>query len=150
MRFHSKIDAWLKVVLAAAVIVQLGVCLLVGLEGGTLAALSVWVTGLVLDAAIFGIFVVPMYYEITPSDLLVRSGVLRWHVPLTGIESIRPTHNPLSAPALSVDRLQVDYRSNGSRKTVLISPVDRSGFLERLATSVPGLVREGDGLKRRG
>ncbi len=46
------------------------------------------------------------------------------------IESVIPSRNLLSSPACSLDRLHVRYPS--SRRGVLISPEDESGFLSGL------------------
>lgn len=62
------------------------------------------------------------------------------------ISEVRPTHNPLSSPALSLDRLHVQY-GPGFLKAVMISPADREGFLEDLAQQA-GLKRAGDRLAR--
>ncbi len=149
MRFGTKVDLWLQLVLAGALLVQIGAGLAVGLEGGPSAAVGVWALGLVLDGLIFGLLVVPLYYEIAETELLVRSGQLRWRVPLAGIQSVRPTRNPLSAPALSLDRLEIDYHVDGASKSLLISPADRSAFCDRLLATTRGLVKDGDSLVRR-
>jgi hypothetical protein len=65
---------------------------------------------------------VPLYYEITSTSVIVRSGVLRWTIPLTSIQRVFPTRNPVNGPALSLDRLQVDYVTGGIRRFILISP----------------------------
>ena len=66
---------------------------------------------------------------LTEHDLLVRSGPFRWRVPLGQIHSVTPTRNPLSSPALSLDRLRIEY---GDGKWILISPRERERFLEAL------------------
>jgi hypothetical protein len=47
-------------------------------------------------------------YTLTSSHLLVRSGPFRWLIPLDSIQSIMPTRDPLSSPALSIDRLRIE------------------------------------------
>ncbi len=69
---------------------------------------------------------------------MIRSGPFRWQVPISEIEDIVQTRNPLSSPALSLDRLQVSY-SNG--RTIMISPADREGFIE----AVENVRRRGNG-----
>jgi hypothetical protein len=70
-------------------------------------------------------------YTLEPTRLLVRSGPFSWNVPLAGIHSITPTRNPLSSPALSLDRLCIEYGKHGS---LMISPADKQGFLRELET----------------
>lgn len=83
------------------------------------------------------------YYVVGDTDLVIRSGPFHWTVPWEGIESITPTHNPLSSPALSLDRLWISYRRGGKKRAVMISPLDKEGFLKAVATRVKGLVVEG-------
>ena len=40
--------------------------------------------------------------------------------------NIRPTRNPLSSPALSLDRLRIDY---GSGRSIMVSPEDKDKFI---------------------
>ena len=65
-------------------------------------------------------------YRVSDGECLVRSGPFRWRIPLDDIEAVRATRNPLSSPALSLDRLEIRYA--GGRK-IMISPLDRAGFL---------------------
>ena len=139
--------AWLVGLLGALALLQVGAAV-AAISGSMDAALGLLKVFL-FEGIVFGGLVVPMYYEIGPTELLVRSGLLRYHVPLDGIESVRPSHNPLSSPAMSLDRLRIDYRVKGHKRVILISPADKSGFLDQLALAAPGLVREGDSLRRR-
>ena len=60
-----------------------------------------------------------------------------------------PTRNPLSSPALSLDRLRVTHRASSGERGLLISPADTAGFLAALAEHCPQLVRTSDGLGAR-
>lgn len=68
-------------------------------------------------------------YRIDASTLTVRSGPLRWVIALSQIESVRPTREARSAPALSLDRLRISYA--GGRQ-LLVSPKDKEEFLRHL------------------
>jgi hypothetical protein len=57
-----------------------------------------------------------------------------------------PTHDPLSSPALSLDRLRDQY-GQSFFKAVMISSADRNHFLDDVAQRA-GLQREGDRLVR--
>jgi hypothetical protein len=93
----------------------------------------------------FGL-VFPMRYGLDDTHLVVRFGVCRQRIPLAAITEVKPTHNPLSSPALSLDRLHVRF-GQGVFKAVMISPTDRNRFLDELAQKT-GLQREGDRLVR--
>jgi hypothetical protein len=89
----------------------------------------------------FGL-VFPMRYGLGDTYLLVRFGVCRKRIPLADISEVHPTHNPLSSPALSLDRLHVQF-GEGTFQAVMISPADCHCFLDDLAQKA-GLKREGD------
>lgn len=131
--YRSKIDRWLVVLLIVT-----GAVPTIALTGAAFyepRLLEVWWVFLILAATIglvLWIFL-STYYEIEDRDLNVRSGPFRWRVPLDSIESVRPSRNPLSSPALSLDRLEVRY---GGGKRLLISPRDRDRFLADLAARV--------------
>lgn len=99
--------------------------------------------------AILGILAYPVYYEITTSSLRIRSGLLQYRIPLSSIESVRPTRNPLSAPAWSLDRLRIDYRKNGRLSFALISPENKVSFLRTLVQRTVNLELSGNEVVRR-
>lgn len=68
-------------------------------------------------------------YTIDEESLLVNSGPFRWRVPLAEINGVTPSRSVLSAPALSLNRLRVDY---GNNRYLLLSPVNRDDFVRCL------------------
>lgn len=134
-RYRSKVDAWIAAILIGAFLITLITTLSVLLLPGAFAAawwsviLVVVVWGFVLS------LLFPLYYEITPTALLVRCGWTRREIPLDSIQQVFPTRNPLSSPALSLDRLQVDYRQGNLPRYILISPQDKVGFLHNLSAN---------------
>jgi hypothetical protein len=74
-------------------------------------------------------------YTITDTHLRIRCGPFRWNVPLADVRAVRPTRNPLSSPALSLDRLRIEYSRS---LAVMVSPDDKEGFLSELRTRAPG------------
>lgn len=146
MRWYpSKIDPWLAVVLAFGplVCIAAGITLVVAGEPWWLAAAP-----LVLVAGIYVGLVFPMRYAVADDAIVVRHGLVRQRIPLKDITEVRPTRNPLSSPALSLDRLLISF-GTGWSKQAMISPADRDAFLDELAGRA-GFVRDGDRLHRRG
>lgn len=143
--FPSKIDWWLVPVLGVPPVAAVAACVASALAGST-PGLLVGAAVAVLVAGIYGGLVFPMRYGMDDTHLVVRFGVCRRRIPLADISEVRPTSNPLSAPALSLDRLRVQF-GQGFFKAVLISPEDRNRFLDALAQK-SGLRREGDRLFR--
>lgn len=145
--FPSKIDRWLLALIAVPLAISVGatvsallahppfeaVLLIVGLEALVLGFIS-WTFR-------------STRYLVGDREVIVRSGPFRWRIEIATIESVRPSRNPLSSPALSLDRLEVRY---GRGRALLISPEDRTGFLDAIVARSPGLVRSGEQVRRGG
>ena len=65
------------------------------------------------------------YYEVGKLDLRIVSGPFKWTIPIAEMRDLSPSRNPLSSPALSIDRLKISY---GKRKFIFVSPQDKDGF----------------------
>ena len=108
--------------------------LIVGL-GGIMLSPMPWFLRVILTAGIVAIMYLlatifrNTYYEIVGTELLVRSGPLKWTIPVAEIQDITPSRNILSAPALSLDRLKIRF---GKRAFILVSPEDKDGFLRAI------------------
>lgn len=83
------------------------------------------------------------FCEITPSDLMVRFGPLRWRIPLEAIVNAVPKKG--MAPELvwglawSLDRVIITYRKRSGRRAWLglaVSPEGKEEFLNDLAQAV--------------
>lgn len=141
--YPSKVDWWLAVLLALAPVAMLAALITSVASGeGELAAV---VANLVVAAVYLGL-VLPMRYGISDETLTIRFGLVRQRIPLDRITEVRPTHNPLSSPALSLDRLAIRH-GHGLTGRTLISPADREAFLGDLAARA-GLRREAKVLTR--
>jgi len=143
--FRSQVDGWL--------LGLVGGSLLLALAGVLAAAASVddpavWI-GVVAVLAV-GALVAWLFastrYVLAGRELVVRSGPFRWRIDLATVQSVKPTRNPLSSPALSLDRLDIRY---GAGKFLLVSPAERDRFLAALARAEPALERKGAELRRR-
>ena len=125
MRFRSRIDLWLGVLLVAVTLIDLalladivrsGLRPEVNLAAGAVALLSVLLIGWILLGT---------WYEVGDERLRVACGPMRWTVPLADITAVVPTRSPWSAPALSLSRLRVEYDPG---RSVVVSPRDADGF----------------------
>lgn len=135
IRYRSKIDTWLIVVIAIAFFISL---LSIILELLTPDALQQggWISIIIVVVvwAFVGSLIWPLYSEITPSELVVRSGFLHW--------------NMLASPALSLDRLRIEHNQNGKTRFMLISPKDKPGFLRTLAQNAGDFELRDDSIVR--
>lgn len=147
--YQSGVDWWIGLILVVSgfVLVGSGVLLLVDAAPNDLFAAPIAVVcfGMALFTAWISF---STYYTITATELVVRPTFIRWRVPLEGIIEVYPTHNPLSSPACSLDRLRINYERPSGRKTsVMISPKAKEEFLAELAEAA-GLEWEGNRLVR--
>ena len=143
--YRSKVDWWLAMVLCLPPIASVAVCL--GLALGEKSSELPWgIAAAALVVAVYGGLVFPMRYGVDGTHLTVRFGLCRRRIPLVDITEVYPTHNPLSSPALSLDRLHVQFGS-GFLKAIMISPFHRHGFLDDLAHAA-SLKRQGELLVR--
>ena len=129
--FPTRVDRWLVAVLTVSLVGALAAVLSAARQEPEEATVG----GLILGAS-FALVVavaVPTHYTIGERELVVRSGFIRRSIPLTAIRRVYPTHNPLSAPAWSLDRLGIEYDSGARRGLALISPAARQEFLELIA-----------------
>jgi hypothetical protein len=128
-RFRSKIDLWVLVLIVVVIIVQLVAITLAISEAGEAGA----ATGLILAMiGVVGLMVwllAATHYTVDRGYIRIVSGPFRWKVPVAEITSVTATRNPLSSPALSLDRICIRY---GGRRRIMISPADRAGFLEAI------------------
>lgn len=70
------------------------------------------------------------YYVIEGNFLRVKSGFLiNKIIDIHTIRIISETNNPIGAPAASLDRLEISYNKHD---TILISPKDKSGFIDQI------------------
>lgn len=117
---RSKVDLWLIIVLAASILVPLGLAVLF--------PNTFLLTALIL-APVLALFVwlfTTTKYEIRGDNLYISSGPVRLNFPMSQITSVKATRNPLSSPALSLDRLEISF-ADGRR--TLISTKNKSDFL---------------------
>lgn len=106
--YTSKIDTWLAAVLISAMAVSLIAFFFALLSGSKVALFAT------LPALLTG-FGLPLWlmsstnYRLSDTSLLVKSGPFKWVIPIKDISNIIPTSNALSSPALSLDRLRIEY-----------------------------------------
>jgi hypothetical protein len=146
MTYRSKKDWWLVLLILPIMSgMVVGGIVLVSLALIQAVPLPFVAEGLALTA--IGAMVLWAFFttscEITPSDLMVRFGPLRWRIPLEAIVDAVPKKGISSelawGLAWSLDRVVVKYRRRSGRKAWLglaVSPEDKEKFLEELAQAV--------------
>jgi len=96
--------------------------------------------GMIIVAAVLLFFIYLFqntYYTIQDKTLLIQCGVLyQSSIDIQHIQRISETNNPLSAPAASLDRLEIKYHNN---RFVLVSPQDKQAFIQHLLALNPAI-----------
>lgn len=95
-----------------------------------------WLGVLVLTIITLLIYVLfkTTYYTIDENKLIIRSFfIVNKKVDVQSIKIVRESRNPISAPAASLDRLEVISTVD----SVLISPKDKYAFIEEITTINP-------------
>ena len=97
----------------------------------------VW-TGLLINTAVI-LFTLHLflntYYVIEGEFLVVKSGMIfNKKIDINSVKSIKETKTIISAPALSFDRLEVNW---GQYTGVVISPRDKKKFVEHMTRINP-------------
>jgi Bacterial PH domain len=126
--YRSKVDGILVVCLAvlpAVLLLVLGSVLPDEWLGASVALRGV----LTLMLALFVWTLMSTSYAIDAASLQVRSGPFHWAIALEDIRSVSATRDVTSAPALSLDRLRIEY---GVRRSILVSPRERAAFIADL------------------
>jgi hypothetical protein len=139
MRFESKRDLWIVLLLRAlpiAILIAIGVSW-VHRTGDVRGPLAGALIVIALEVFLFEPIFRSTYYVIDGATLVIRSSFLTWRVPIAEITRVTPTRNPLSSPALSLDRLQIEY----GRKLILVSPEEKERFIEALRAVNPAIIR---------
>ncbi len=132
--YKSKTDAWLLAVLAVAIAVSLFAAI-VTVSDGSAAAWPMAAFIAVIGVGLPIWLLLSTRYTLEPRQLRVQSGPFKWHIKVADITSITPSSNALSSPALSLDRLRIDY---GSGRSLMISPRNKEQFLRDIEAARRG------------
>lgn len=134
LEFSSKIDWWLMVIVLLSTLIAA-------------TATYAWARRtrspakkILLSSALVAIVGVPAWilmstnYTLHEEHLDVRSGPFRWNILLNDVHAVSPSSSASASPALSLDRLRIDY---GNNRSVLVSPADQEAFSSAIANVAP-------------
>lgn len=125
--FRSKIDWWL-------------ILLIIGIFGYPIVE-GVLTNQFVISLTMLAILLV-IFWMFSKIKYIIDANVLKiwWiKIEIKSIKRIYKTRNPLSSPALSLDRIAIVYNKYDE---VLISPKDKQGFVEELLKQNPNIEVE--------
>ena len=128
MLFKSAVDWWFYLVAFGVPIIVLGsIVPAVGLSNVT--AMAVILVVLVGTSSLPVWLLLSTDYRVDSKSLRVRSGPFSWVIPLDEVQSVRPSRSSLASPALSINRIEIEY---GKSRRILVSPKDSQAFLEAI------------------
>jgi hypothetical protein len=127
-RFKSKVDRWLLYLLIAVMVFEVVVMSVAATQADTALEATTLVMAALVVAGLLGSMLIGTHYTVEGNTLRIACGPFRWKVAVDAIESVEPTRNPLSSPALSLDRLRIQY----GKRRILVSPADKAGFLRAI------------------
>jgi hypothetical protein len=148
MTYKSKKDTWLIVVIVASMLATV----FAG-AGLILFGPAIWLRSIglvIIFASLIPILLTtPVSYTIDGCSLHVRGGYQHWTIPLRNILAVRPSSNWIASPALSMDRLEIEYKDWEGTSLLLISPERTEQFLNELAGLDPEMIIESGRLYRK-
>lgn len=134
-RFRSKIDRWLLVLLIAIMVFEMTVMVIAAMQSDDARDATVLILAGLGVCALIGWLVLNTHYVVEKDLLRIIAGPFRWKIRLEEIHAVEATRNPLSSPALSLDRLKVHY---GNGRRIMVSPADKAGFLKAIGQELAG------------
>ena len=133
-RFRSKIDWWLGTASCAPLLLVPFVAMRLESQAFTVVLVLI-----LLNVGVFGWMLYSTVYVVGETTLTARCMTMTRRVPLQSITALRATRNPISAPALSLDRIEIVHADG----TLLISPADKVGFVQTILGRAPTIMVEG-------
>lgn len=121
MFFPSKKDLWITIVVWGVSLLGIAMSLV---NGQMITLLFMLILAILLLWFWF-----KTDYRIVNDNIKIRYGPIRQTVPIQDIKLVIKAKTPFTAPALSMDRIQITC---GRFDVVSISPVDKQAFIKKL------------------
>ncbi len=140
--FTSKVDFWLAFLILGSSLLLILVPLWERIYNYSSIRRVLFISLLTLPSAVLMLLIFfNINYSLSDEELLVKNGFSTQSIPLKDITYITPTNTMLSAPALSLDRIEIGYKGG----SVVISPKDKDGFYHAIHSRVPTLKTDSNG-----
>lgn len=128
--YYSKIDWWIIATIASSIMLTtvLGLFLMDQTKIGGYICIGT----AILTLALFILFTFPCKYTLTKDRVLIQCGILKQEALYSQIISIKNSSNPISAPALSLQRVEIKLKTGFK----IISPNNREQFIKELSSKL--------------
>ena len=126
--YRSKVDGWLMAIIIY--VMAISIWSFIAFDWNSVVTqCAVAVSVLLFILVLYLLF--SIRYIIAGNVLTVKCGSLYKRMyDINKIKSIKPTCNPLSSPAASLDRLEIKFID--SRNVLLISPKNKQSFVDHI------------------
>ena len=139
--FTSKIDFWLAFLILGSSLLLILVPVWEWMYNNSSIKRILFISLFTMPGAILLLLIFfNVKYSLSDDELFVKNGFSTQSIPLKDIIYIIPTNSMLSAPALSLDRIEIRYEGGN----IVISPKDKEGFYRAIQERVPALEIDGD------
>ena len=139
--FTSKIDFWLALLMLGSSLLLILVPLWEWIYNNSSMNRIIFMSLFTIPGALLLLLIFfNVKYTLSDDKLLVENGFSTQSILLEDIAHITPTNSMLSAPALSLDRIEIKYKGD----SIVISPKDKDGFYRAIQERVPALKTDGD------
>jgi len=144
MRFKTRYDAWLVIVLIAAGVISLGVPLALyftqAARGGQLWLFIIAPLVLLMVLSL----TLPQYYELRDGEMFIRQGWKKVLLPYSALCELRAEKGVLSAPVFSTQRIYLTAAPGGQ---FILALAEEDRFLAEVERRAPQLKRVNWGLE---
>ena len=121
LNFKSKKDIWLAVSIWGVIILMFFMMI-------TEQIIVVYIVGILNNALLLWLWF-GTSYKIDDENLIVKNGPFKSTIDIKSIKKLRATKTLLAGPALSIDRIEIQYKRYDF---VIVSPKEKNKFIESL------------------
>ena len=134
--FTSKIDLWLALLMLGSSLLLILAPVWEWMYNDSSISRILFISLFAMPSAILLLLIFfNVKYSLSEDKLFVKNGFSTQSFSLKDITHITPTNSLLSAPALSLDRIEVRYKGG----SIVISPKDKVRFYHAIQERVPAL-----------
>ena len=139
--FTSKIDFWLAFLILGSSLLLILIPVWEWIYNNSSISRILFISLFTMPGAILLLLIFfNVKYSLSEDKLFVKNGFSTQSISLKDITYITPTNSMLSAPALSLDRIEIRYKGD----SIVISPKDKDGFYHAVQERVPALKTDGN------
>ena len=138
MFFRSTVDSWVYV-LAISLPLTVIWAIAPSLSDASVSTILYSVLAIAPIVLIPAWLSISTYYRVDSAIMRVQSGPFSWSIPLDQIRNVTAERAWSAAPALSVNRLKIDY---GQQRSIMVSPKNRAAFIAAIGQQPADVLAE--------